>query len=276
MKRIVLVRPQGPRNVGSCLRLAANFGPAELVLVRPEHPAVLRHPDFVQMAHGVEGGAERVRVVGSLAEALADCGTTYGFTARARDHRAVRDWRDARAELAARNADPEARIALVFGSEENGLTTEETDPLHELVRIPTAAEHTSLNVAMAVGLVLATLFLGDAPSAGAGGSTPLSGSAREFLKLRLMDALGALATSAAARRDVVASVARVFSRAPLETRDARAWHLLARAVGSEATPADYGLPGAGPDDGGDGGDGGELEAESAEGARARAPREEPS
>ncbi len=253
MKRIVLVRPQGPRNVGSCLRLAANFGPAELVLVRPEHPAVLRHPDFVQMAHGVEGGPGRVRVEESLAAALADCTATYGFTARVRDHRAVRDWRDARGELAARAADPEARVALVFGSEENGLTTEETDPLHELVRIPTAEEHTSLNVAMAVGIVLSSLYLGDAPSAGARGSTPLAGNAREFLKLRLMDALGALTTSAAARRDLVASIARVFSRAPLEGRDARAWHLLARAVGSEAAPADYGLPCASSaEDGADG------------------------
>jgi hypothetical protein len=37
------------------------------------------------------------------------------------------------------------------------------------------------------------------------------------------------------------SIRRVFGRAPLETRDARAWHLLARALGNEKTPGDYGL-----------------------------------
>ena len=241
MKRVVLVRPRGPRNVGSCLRLLANFGGSELVLVRPEHPAVLRHPDFVQMAHGVGGIGERVRVVACLEEALADCTATYGFTARARDHRAVRDWRDARAELGAAAAEDGARVALVFGSEENGLTTEETAPLHELVRIPTTDEHTSLNVAMAVGIVLSTLFLEQAPSAGARGGARVSGRAREFLARRLVDALGPLTTSAPARRDLCASILRVFARAPLETRDARAWHLLARAVGNEATPRDYGL-----------------------------------
>ena len=34
MKRVILVRTAGPRNAGSALRVAANFGPCELVLVR--------------------------------------------------------------------------------------------------------------------------------------------------------------------------------------------------------------------------------------------------
>jgi len=33
----------------------------------------------------------------------------------------------------------------------------------------------------------------------------------------------------------------VYSRAPLEDRDARAWHLMARALGSTVTPKDLGL-----------------------------------
>lgn len=243
MKRVVLVRPAGPRNAGSVLRVAANFGPCELTLVRPEKASLLVHPDFEQMAHGVTGPATRVRVVASLAEALADCTASIGFTARVRDHRELLDWRDVRGRLAARAAEPSERVALVFGNEETGLSAEETAPLGELARIPTSEEHGSLNLAMAVGLVLATLFL-DQPeleSVRHQNAVPLPGADRLFLIERLKEVLGPIAWTDSARRDVLASIERVFARAPLETRDARAWHLLARALGSETTPADYGL-----------------------------------
>lgn len=241
MTRVVLVRPQGPRNVGSVLRLIANFGPAELVLVRPERPSLLIHPDFTQMSHGVEDAAARIVVVDSVEEALTDCTASYGFTARTRDHRSIADWRRVRAALVDRVRDGEEDVALVFGSEENGLTGAETDPLQELVRIPTTNEHTSLNLAMAVGLVLSTVFLSDAPSAASTSATPITGAARSFLTEHLKDALVARTRSDPAARDLAASIERVFMRAPLETRDARAWHLLARALGSDKKPADYGL-----------------------------------
>jgi len=173
--------------------------------------------------------------------ALADATASYGFTARARDHRSLRDWRDVRDELVARASAPGERVALVFGSEENGLTREETNPLHELVRFPTTDEHTSLNLAMAVGIVLSTIFFAEAPRADSDAATAIRGEARAFLREQLKDVLGARATSEAAARDLRASIQRVFDRAPLESRDARAWHLLARALGSRKSPADFGL-----------------------------------
>lgn len=243
MKRVVLVRTAGPRNAGSALRVAANFGPTELVLVRPERPSILVHPDFEQMGHGVEGLGTKVRVVASLEEALADCTASVGFTARKRDHRELLDWRDCRADLARTAAEPGARLALVFGNEETGLSAEETAPLGELVRIPTSAEHGSLNLAMAVGIVLSTLYL-DQPELETvrhQNAVLLPGGDRRFLIERLKEVFGPIPWTESARRDVLASVERVFARAPLETRDARAWHLLARALGNDKTPGDYGL-----------------------------------
>lgn len=243
MKRVILVRTAGPRNAGSALRVAANFGPCELVLVRPEKPSLLVHPDFEQMAHGVVGGAERVRVVASVAEALADCTYSVGFTARSRDHRELRDWRAVRTPLAQRANDPAERVALVFGNEESGLSIEETASLSELTRIPTSDEHGSLNLAMAVGVVLSALFLerSELDSAGRQNAVPLPGADRAFLIARLKETLGTIPFTPSARRDLLASLERVFGRAPLETRDARAWHLLARALGNQKTPGDYGL-----------------------------------
>ena len=55
-----------------------------------------------------------------------------------------------------------------------------------------------------------------------------------------------IARTPAARRDILASIERVFSRAELEDRDARAWHLMLRALGSTLTPKDLGLPPAEP------------------------------
>jgi len=243
MKRVILVRTAGPRNAGSVLRVAANFGPCEFVLVRPEKPSILVHPDFEQMAHGVPEAAARTRVVSTLPEALADCTYSVGFTARARDHRELHDWRAIRSDLTARCSRPEERVALVFGNEETGLSAEETSPLSELVRIPTSDEHGSLNLAMATGLVLATLFL-DQPeleSVRHQNAVPVPGADRSFLIERLKETLGSIPWTPSARRDVLASIERVFGRAPLETRDARAWHLLARALGNEKSPGDYGV-----------------------------------
>ena len=242
MRRVCLCRPQGPRNVGSVVRLVANFGPAELYLVRPEKRSLLVHPDFEQMSHGVEDVLAKVRVVDQLEEALEDVTTSYGFTARARDHRSVRDWRSVRDELCERAHDENDVTAFVFGSEESGLSGAECEPLHHLIRMPTSDEHGSINLAMAVGICLSTVFFERAPSARSSASALASGADRAFLSERLKEVLGERTTSDAARRDLCASIDRVFARAPLATRDARAWHLLARALGGKRRPSDYGLP----------------------------------
>jgi TrmH family RNA methyltransferase len=241
VKRVVLCRPLGPRNVGSVLRAVLNFGPAELWLVAPRKRSILIHPDFVQMSHGAEEAVARVRTVDTLAEALADTTGSVGFTARPRDHERLEDWRDASAPICARANDPDELLALVFGSEEGGLTALELEPLQSLVRMPTSDEHGSINLAMTAAIVLATTFFAAAPSARADSRTPLPGRDREFLVAKARDVLGDRTTTAAARQDVRAMVERVLRRAPLETRDARAWHLLLRALGDERGPRDFGL-----------------------------------
>ncbi|MBL8861551.1 MAG: RNA methyltransferase [Planctomycetes bacterium] len=241
-KRVVLVRPAGPRNAGSVLRVAANFGPVELVLVAPERPSLLVHPDFVQMSHGVEGGAARFRVVATLAEALDGCSRGVGFTARAHDHRRRHDWRVLREPLREEANAGDSVTALVFGNEERGLESSDTALLRDLAWIPTSAEHGSLNLAMAVGIVLCDLFAEPGAKRRERGAKPLSSEGRAYLKANLMHALGErVAKSKSARTDIRASIERVFSRAELEDRDARAWHLMCRALGSELTPKDLGL-----------------------------------
>ena len=141
MKRVVLCRPQGPRNVGSALRAVENLGPADLYLVRPERPALLEHPEFEQMAHGVEDFENKVHVVDSLEEALEECTDSVGFTARARHHRIVQPLRAVQSELEAQCAQPDRRVALVFGSEVSGLDETETDLCQRLVYLELTGAH---------------------------------------------------------------------------------------------------------------------------------------
>ena len=68
MKRIILCRPAGPRNVGAILRAALNFGPAEVVIKGLGRPSLLVHPDFDLMSHGGEDARSAIQVVDPLAE----------------------------------------------------------------------------------------------------------------------------------------------------------------------------------------------------------------
>jgi len=242
MKRVVLCRPEGPRNVGAVLRLAQNFGPTELWLVQPQRASMLVHPDFEQMSHGAEEARKAVVVVSSLEEALADCHRAVAFTARVRGKRKRRDWRDVVPAVSPLANDPEERLALVFGNEVEGLTAAEVNLCQDLVHVRTSNSHTSLNLAMTAGVALHDLFTGDTVHQKEPGGSQLDGQGREFLKARLREVFAEqVVRTPAARDDVLAMIDRVFSRAPLENRDARAWHLILKTLGSSLAPTELGL-----------------------------------
>ncbi|MFH0946193.1 MAG: TrmH family RNA methyltransferase [Planctomycetota bacterium] len=241
MKRVILVRTLGPRNAGLAARAAANFPPCELWFVAPERSDLLRHPEFNEMSHGVEHPERSIQVVPTLGEALEDCSHSIGFTARFRQHRVMVNWKETAPAIRDHASDPDRVVALVFGNERMGLSTEESDQVAELAWIPTGSEHTSINLAMTVGIVLSDLMGDGRDLYRTRKGRPLVGDSREFLRLHLRDVLSRHVGSDAARRDLRASIDRIFGRAPLETRDARAWHRLLRHLGSDRQPSDYGL-----------------------------------
>lgn len=242
MKRVILCRPEGPRNVGTVLRLAQNFGPTELWLVEPQRNSMLVHPDFEQMSHGAEGAREAIVVVDSLAEALGECHRAVAFTARVRGKRKRRSWTSVAPQVAPVANSPEERLALVFGNEVAGLTAEEVNLCQDLVHVRTSNEHTSLNLAMTAGIALNDVFEGDTVHQKEPGGSMLDGKGREFLKARLQEVFAEqVARTPAARTDILAMIGRVFARAPLENRDARAWHLILKTLGSELDPTELGI-----------------------------------
>ena len=241
MRRVILARPEGPRNLGSVLRAAANFGPAEVWVTAPQRPSLLVHPEFEQMAHGVAGWRDRVTVVETLEEALADCTHAVGFTGRAKDHRQVYDWRELREETAARSADPDERVALVFGTEIHGLVENEVELMQQLARFPVESEHRSINLAAAATVALYDTYLPSAPTARSRRGYPVTGHARSYLRAHVAETLRAAAGSEQIAAEIDASCDRLFARAELDTRDARAWHAVMRALGNKKSPLDYGL-----------------------------------
>ena len=138
MKRIILCRPAGPRNVGAVLRAALNFGPAEVVIKGLGRPSLLVHPDFDLMSHGGEDARTAIKVVETMEEALEGCHHAVAFTARARKKERRVNWRERAPELAPMGDDGEQRLALIFGSEESGLTREEAAVAQELAHLRTA------------------------------------------------------------------------------------------------------------------------------------------
>ncbi len=244
MKRVVLVRTVGPRNAGSVMRAVANFGPVELWLVAPKRKSILVHPDFTMMAHGVENVRDRIVVVPTLREALDDCTHSVAFTARPRDGRQRADWRELAVGFQELGDDPDERLALVFASEADGLDAAETEACKVLAFLPTSGEHQSLNLATAASIVLFTLYRGQPVHKRERGPRLASERQLAFLREHLKHVLGEkVALSLAAKRDIEESVDRVFTRVPIESRDARAWHMMMRALGSKLAPRDFGIGG---------------------------------
>jgi TrmH family RNA methyltransferase len=152
--RIVLVEPSHPGNIGAAARAMMNMGLTQLVLVRPrEFP----HPEAVARAAGAVSVLAGARVVGTVAEAIADCGFVAATTARARDQNfRVLDVRDAASRAVEESR--RAPVALLFGTERTGLANEDLEASHVLLRIPASGEYASLNLAMAVQLVCYEVF----------------------------------------------------------------------------------------------------------------------
>src|SRR5579859_684523 len=130
--RIVLVEPSHPGNIGAVARAMKNMALEELLLVRPK---AFPHAEATARASGADDILGRARVVGSLPEALVGCGFVAATTARERDQRfRVSDVREVAARLVSESR--RAPAAVIFGAERTGLTNEELEAAHVLLRIP--------------------------------------------------------------------------------------------------------------------------------------------
>lgn len=150
--RFVLVRPRSPGNVGGVARAIANHSlGGGLWLVDP--PAF--DPDLARWmapnAHAVIDGA---RIVADVPAALEGAAFVVGTTARERRF----GWPVlGPVELVHRLHAEEGELAVLFGPEDTGLSTEDLRLCDALLRLPTGA-HASLNLSTAASVIGAWLL----------------------------------------------------------------------------------------------------------------------
>jgi len=160
--RIVLVDTSHPGNIGAAARALKNMALDELVLVRPRY---FPHPEATARASGADDLLARARVVDDLASAVRDCGLVLATTAREREQ----NFRVMDARAAAQRLVQEAAhqsVAVVFGAERSGLSNEELNCAHALLRIPANPAYAALNLAMAVQIVTYEILCARGSAAG--------------------------------------------------------------------------------------------------------------
>ncbi|MFN9621314.1 MAG: RNA methyltransferase [Cyanobacteriota bacterium] len=174
---LVLVEPQGARNVGSVARLCANFGVDQLRLVAPRCDPL--SAEARQMAvHGVHH-LERAPIFPDLAAALADCRRVVAATGRLegpplplRPPAEALAWLLGPEPGRAGGGMEGEKGALVFGREDRGLSNTELLGAGCLLHIPAADAYPSLNLSHAVAVALHHLWTLSQAVASEGGPAP--------------------------------------------------------------------------------------------------------
>lgn len=214
---IILVEPQSPGNIGMACRAMKNMGFTQLRIV---NGCDRFHPEALKFAVAARNLLESAIVFPDLASAMEDCTLTVGTTRR---HGKYRQEILSPPEVAGRfkeQVTPECRAALVFGREDNGLTTEELSLCRWHATIPTSDEYGSLNLAQSVLLFCYELGKAD-ESPGGGRPLELAKSGEMETLFAHFDAtlnkIGFLNEQNPAH--MMRSLRRIFFRANLDSRE---------------------------------------------------------
>lgn len=153
---IVLHRPKYAGNIGATARAMKNMGFTHLIV--SEGGTFPREEMYMMATHFAKDVIDNAVFASDLKEALSDFQFIVGTTARTGSQRgptgSLREVAAKIALLAKKN-----KVALLFGSEDRGLTNEDLRLCHEIVTIPTAGEFKSLNLSHAVMIVCYEVFM---------------------------------------------------------------------------------------------------------------------
>ena len=158
---LVLVRTQGPVNLGMIARLCGNLGVTDLRLVAPicevncpESRMFSTHSKDLLLSAGVYATIE---------EATADCGLVIGTSGDFRNSELGSHVRAERVpEVLARR--PVAKYALVFGNEADGLTEAELRACQVWIHLDTFGHNISYNLSNAVAITLYVIATASVPT----------------------------------------------------------------------------------------------------------------
>lgn len=214
---IVLVEPQSPGNIGMACRAMKNMGINRLRIVKG---CDRFHPESLKFAVNARDLLEQAEVYPDLASALADCSLTVGTTRR---HGKYRQEILSPADVARRIREESSSVngvAIVFGREDSGLTTEELSLCRWHATIPSSGEYGSLNLAQSVLVFCYEVFQSPASPGGGRDNQPATSSEMESFFSQLgtcMDRIGFLNNQNP--EHIMRSLRRIFFRADLDNRE---------------------------------------------------------
>ncbi len=146
--RIVMVDTTEPGNIGAAARAMKNMSLSRLFLVNPN-----KYPSAAATARasGADDVLSHAVVCSSLEEALEGVHLVIGASARQRNIKWKQmDVLDTCKEIQKTLAKSRQQVAVIFGTENSGLTNKELDLCHILMTIPGNPDYFSLNVASAI------------------------------------------------------------------------------------------------------------------------------
>ena len=146
--RIVMVGTTEPGNIGAAARAMKNMSLSRLFLVNPN-----KYPSAAATARasGADDVLSNAVVCSSLEEALEGVHLVIGASARQRNIKWKQmDVLDTCKEIQKTLAKSRQQVAVIFGTENSGLTNKELDLCHILMTIPGNPDYFSLNVASAI------------------------------------------------------------------------------------------------------------------------------
>ncbi|KAL7718184.1 RNA methyltransferase [Entamoeba marina] len=153
---VVLVRPMHEHNIGAVARLSANYGVQKLIIVNSQ--CELGEESLKVSRHGKKY-IEEVIKCNDIKEVRNYCSLLIGFTARestgSKGVRLLQTLSQTGEMLQTLTGE----VALVFGNESTGLTTDECDGCDVLNKIDIQSHYPILNLSHAVGIALNQLHL---------------------------------------------------------------------------------------------------------------------
>jgi tRNA/rRNA methyltransferase len=147
---VILNEPQLAENIGSAARVMANFGLADLRLVRPRGGWPQRRAWAT--ASGAHWPLDGARVFERLEDAIADLTLVLGATARPREAALPVLTPRAAASRLREGAGRGEAVGLLFGGERAGLGAADIALCQAIVTVPVDPKFHSLNLAQAVAI----------------------------------------------------------------------------------------------------------------------------
>ncbi len=153
---IILVRPQGPLNIGSVCRVMMNFGFNRLRLVdpTPEYKSL----DAKKMALSAFTLIEKAEIFKDLPSALDDIQVAFGTTRRFGKYRKDFFTPSGTGKLI-NSTYQDNQCALVLGPEDKGLETKDLDLCQHFITIPTHDAYPSMNLSHSLAVLLYEIAL---------------------------------------------------------------------------------------------------------------------